>query len=281
MNYLVTGGKGQLGKEVVKLLKEKNMKFTAYDASELDITNKEQVYTILNSDTPDVVLHCAAYTAVDKAEDEGREKNWAVNVEGTRNVAEACKTIEAKLVFISTDYVFDGTYMGEYSETMETNPKNEYGKAKLAGEDIITQLLEKYYIIRTSWVFGEFGNNFVYTMEKLASERNTLTIVNDQIGRPTWTRTLAKFMIHLVEKNQPYGVYHLSNEGQTSWYGFAKEILKDKNIVLKPVTSEEFPQKAYRPKHSVMNLEKARNTGFNILEWTEALTSFKKEDSNE
>lgn len=274
MNYLVTGGNGQLGKEVVKLLKEKNIKFTAYDSSELDITNKEQVYTILNSDKPDVVLHCAAYTAVDKAEDEGKEKNWAVNVEGTRNVAEACKTIEAKLVFISTDYVFDGTYMGEYSEMMETNPKNEYGKAKLAGENIITKVLEKHYIIRTSWVFGEFGNNFVYTMEKLASERDTLTIVNDQIGRPTWTHTLAKFMIHLVEKNQPYGIYHLSNEGQTSWYGFAKEILKDKNIILEPVSSEEFPQKAYRPKHSVMNLEKARNTGFNIPEWTNALNSF-------
>ncbi|MFJ1626543.1 dTDP-4-dehydrorhamnose reductase [Marinilactibacillus psychrotolerans] len=274
MNYLVTGGNGQLGKEVVNLLKEKNMKFTSYDSSELDITNKEQVDTILNSDKPDVVLHCAAYTAVDKAEDEGREKNWIVNVEGTRNVAEACKTIEAKLVFISTDYVFDGTYMGEYSEMMETNPKNEYGKAKLAGENIITKVLEKYYIIRTSWVFGEFGNNFVYTMEKLASERDTLTIVNDQIGRPTWTRTLAEFMIHLVEKNQPYGIYHLSNEGQTSWYGFAKEILKDKNIILEPVSSEEFPQKAYRPKHSVMNLDKARNTGFNVPEWTNALKSF-------
>lgn len=274
MNYLVTGGNGQLGKEVVKLLKEKNIKFTAYDSSELDITNKEQVYTILNSDKPDVVLHCAAYTAVDKAEDEGKEKNWAVNVEGTRNVAEACKTIEAKLVFISTDYVFDGTYMGEYSEMMETNPKNEYGKAKLAGENVVSELLEEYYIIRTSWVFGEFGNNFVYTMEKLASERDTLTIVNDQIGRPTWTRTLAEFMIHLVEKNQPYGIYHLSNEGQTSWYGFAKEILKDKNIILEPVSSEEFPQKAYRPKHSVMNLDKARNTGFNVPEWTNALKSF-------
>lgn len=276
MNYLVTGGNGQLGKEVVNLLKEKNMKFTSYDSSELDITNKEQVDIILNSDKPDVVLHCAAYTAVDKAEDEGREKNWIVNVEGTRNVAEVCKTINAKFVFISTDYVFDGTYMGEYSEMMETNPKNEYGKAKLAGENVVSELLEEYYIIRTSWVFGEFGNNFVYTMQKLAAERDTLNVVNDQVGRPTWTRTLAKFMIHLVEKNQPYGIYHLSNEGQTSWYGFAKEILKDKKIVLKPVKSEEFPQKAYRPKHSVMNLEKAINTGFNIPEWTNALDTFLK-----
>lgn len=280
MNYLVTGGNGQLGKEVVKLLKEKNIKFTAYDSSELDITNKEQVYTILNSDKPDVVLHCAAYTAVDKAEDEGKEKNWAVNVEGTRNVAEACKTIEAKLVFISTDYVFDGTYMGEYSEMMETNPKNEYGKAKLAGENLVSELLEEYYIIRTSWVFGEFGNNFVYTMQKLAAERDTLTIVNDQIGRPTWTHTLAKFMIHLVEKNQSYGLYHLSNEEETTWYGFAKEILKDTDIVINPVTSVEFPQKAYRPKHSVMNIEKAKNTGFEIIDWKKALKLFLKKKKN-
>ncbi|MFL2060992.1 dTDP-4-dehydrorhamnose reductase [Marinilactibacillus psychrotolerans] len=280
MNYLVTGGNGQLGKEVVKLLKEKNIKFTAYDSSELDITNKEQVYTILNSDKPDVVLHCAAYTAVDKAEDEGKEKNWAVNVEGTRNVAEACKTIEAKLVFISTDYVFDGTYMGEYSEMMETNPKNEYGKAKLAGENLVSELLEEYYIIRTSWVFGEFGNNFVYTMQKLAAERDTLNVVNDQIGRPTWTRTLAEFMIYLIEKNQSYGLYHLSNEEETTWYGFAKEILKDTDIVINPVTSVEFPQKAYRPKHSVMNIEKAKNTGFEIIDWKKALKLFLKKKKN-
>lgn len=280
MNYLVTGGNGQLGKEVVNLLKEKNMKFTSYDSSELDITNKEQVDTILNSDKPDIVLHCAAYTAVDKAEDEGREKNWIVNVEGTRNVAEVCKTINAKFVFISTDYVFDGTYMGEYSEMMETNPKNEYGKAKLAGENVVSELLEEYYIIRTSWVFGEFGNNFVYTMQKLAAERDILNVVNDQVGRPTWTRTLAEFMIYLIEKNQSYGLYHLSNEEETSWYGFAKEILKDTDIVINPVTSVEFPQKAYRPKHSVMNIEKAKNTGFEIIDWKKALKLFLKKKKN-
>lgn len=280
MNYLVTGGNGQLGKEVVNLLKEKNMKFTSYDSSELDITNKEQVDTILNSDKPDIVLHCAAYTAVDKAEDEGREKNWIVNVEGTRNVAEVCKTINAKFVFISTDYVFDGTYMGEYSEMMETNPKNEYGKAKLAGENVVSELLEEYYIIRTSWVFGEFGNNFVYTMQKLAAERDILNVVNDQVGRPTWTRTLAEFMIYLIEKNQSYGLYHLSNEEETTWYGFAKEILKDTDIVINPVTSVEFPQKAYRPKHSVMNIEKAKNTGFEIIDWKKALKLFLKKKKN-
>lgn len=274
MRYLVTGGSGQLGKEVSELLTEKNLTFTAYDSTELDITNKEMVNQILEKDQPDVVLHCAAYTAVDKAEDEGKEKNWAVNVEGTRNVAAACKQLGAKFVFISTDYIFDGTYIGEYSEKAKANPKNEYGKAKLAGEKAIEELLEEYYIIRTSWVFGEYGNNFVFTMQRLAAERDILTVVSDQIGRPTWTRTLAEFMVHLIEQDQSFGVYHLSNEEQTSWYGFAKEILKETDTVVKPITSDEFPQKAYRPKHSVMNLEKAKSTGFEIIDWQEALKSF-------
>lgn len=271
MMFLVTGSQGQLGKEVVKLLKEKNFQFTAYNSSELDITDIEKVKKVLNTDKPDVVLHCAAYTAVDKAEDEGKEQNWSVNVEGTKNVAEACNQIGAKLVYISTDYVFDGTYMGEYKEDMEPNPKNEYGKAKLAGEKVIVKTLEEYYIIRTSWVFGEYGKNFVYTMLRLASNHDTLTVVSDQIGRPTWTRTLAEFMLHLVEGEHDYGIYHLSNDEQTSWYGFAKEILKEEDVTVKPVTSEEYPQKAYRPKHSVMNLQKAKATGFEIIEWREAL----------
>lgn len=276
MQYLVTGSNGQLGKEVVNLLEERQLSYTAYNSSELDITDVQTVNHIFENDQPDVVLHCAAYTAVDKAEDEGKEKNWKVNVEGTRNVAEACKQVDAKMIFISTDYVFDGTYIGEYLETADTNPQNEYGKAKLAGEGIVADTLDNYFIIRTSWVFGEFGNNFVYTMKRLAKEREKLTIVSDQIGRPTWTKTLAEFMIHLVETNQEYGIYHLSNEEQTSWFGFAKEILKNEDVKVRPVTSEEFPQKAYRPKHSVMSLDKAKSTGFNLITWQEALNQLLK-----
>lgn len=276
MNYLITGGNGQLGKEVTKLLEEKKLNYASYGSSDLNITDVHSVKTIFEKDKPDIVFHCAAYTAVDKAEDDGKELNWKVNVEGTRNIAEACKQAGAKMVFISTDYVFDGTYTGEYSETSDTNPQNEYGKAKLAGEKIVAEILDDYYTIRTSWVFGEFGNNFVYTMKRLVEDRDELTIVSDQIGRPTWTRTLAEFMLHLIETKQEYGIYHLSNEEQTSWYGFAKEILKDEEVKVKPVTSEEFPQKAFRPKHSVMNLEKAKRTGFEIIQWQEALMYFLK-----
>lgn len=274
MKILVTGGKGQLGTEVTKLLEEKGIDYISLDSDELDILNKSELERIFKIQSPDIVFHCAAYTAVDKAEDEGREVNWAVNVEGTRNVAKVSKEIDATFVYISTDYVFDGTSQEEYKEDDETNPKNEYGKAKLAGENIVKEELNKYYIIRTSWVFGEFGNNFVYSMLRLAKQHKKLTIVNDQLGRPTWTRTLAEFMLHLVETDQKYGIYNMSNDGQCTWYDFAKEILKNEKVKLKPITSEEFPQKAYRPKHSVMSLEKAKSTNFDIVHWKDALSQF-------
>lgn len=274
MKILVTGGKGQLGTEVTKLLEEKNIDYVSLDSDELNILNKSQLERVCKIQKPHVIFHCAAYTAVDKAEDEGKEANWAVNVEGTKNIASVSKKIKAKLVYISTDYVFDGTSLEEYSEEDETNPKNEYGKAKLAGENAVKVDLDEYYIVRTSWVFGEFGNNFVYSMQRLAKQHKELTIVNDQLGRPTWTRTLAEFMLHLIVTEQEYGVYHLSNDGQCTWYDFAIEILKNEKVKIKPVTSEEFPQKAYRPKHSVMSLEKAKSTNFDLITWKEALSQF-------
>lgn len=203
--------------------------------------------------------------------------NWQVNEDGTRNVAEAAKRVGAKMVYISTDYVFDGTNSDEYQVDDPTNPKNEYGKAKLAGEQAVKDALDDYYIIRTSWVFGKYGKNFVYTMLRLAKDHDKLTVVDDQFGRPTWTRTLAEFMIYLVDNDQPFGTYQLSNEGSCSWYEFASEILKDKDVEVAPVTSEAYPQKAYRPRHSIMNLDKAENTGFKILRWQEALQKFLKE----
>lgn len=274
MKVLVTGGNGQLGTEVTKLLEEKNVEHVSFDSEELDILDKEKVHELFTKEQPTVIFHCAAYTAVDNAEDVGKEANWKVNVEGTRHVAESAKEVGAMVVYISTDYVFDGKVEEEYTEESETNPKNEYGKAKLAGEKVIQDVLDNYYIVRTSWVFGAFGSNFVYTMQRLAKECETLTIVNDQLGRPTWTRTLAEFMLHLIETNPEKGLYHLSNEGQCTWYEFAKEILKNEEVSVQPVTSEEFPQKAYRPKHSVMSLKKAKATGFDIPTWKEALKSF-------
>lgn len=219
-------------------------------------------------------LEIAAYTKVDLAEDEGHELNWQVNVNGTKNIADAAELHDAKLVAVSTDYVFDGTNGEDYLETDPVNPKNAYGRAKLAGELAVTESHANAYIVRTSWVFGEFGNNFVYTMQRLAATHPKLTVVNDQLGRPTWTRTLAEFMLHLVNVQAAYGTYHLSNDGTATWFDFAREILKDTDVEVAPVTSEEFPKKAYRPKHSVMSLDKAKATGFEILNWREALEMF-------
>lgn len=273
---LVTGANGQLGTEVCHLLDEKKIKYVGTTTEILDITNQEQVLSFIQELQPSVIYHCAAYTAVDKAEDEGKEMNYLVNVEGTRNIALAAKSVGATLVYISTDYVFDGTSETAYETDDQTNPQTEYGKAKLSGEQIIQELVEKYYIIRTSWVFGRYGANFVYTMQRLAETRDTLTIVSDQYGRPTWTRTLAEFMDFVIEKQAPYGVYHLSNEGTCSWYEFAKEILKDhKELTILPVTSEEFPQKAKRPKNSVMSLNKTKQLGFSNYSWKSALNKSK------
>ncbi|WP_337090097.1 dTDP-4-dehydrorhamnose reductase [Leuconostoc pseudomesenteroides] len=274
MKYLITGAHGQLGQEVQKLLRERGLTFVAYDSKALDITNREAVMATFKAEQPDVVLHAAAYTKVDLAEDEGRAMNWQVNVTGTKNIADAAKQYGAKLVAVSTDYVFDGLNVGEYRETDPVNPRNAYGRAKLAGELAVTESGAAAYIVRTSWVFGEFGNNFVYTMQRLAESHPKLTVVNDQLGRPTWTRTLAEFMLHLIAVEATYGIYHLSNDETATWFDFAKEILKDTTVVVEPVTSAEFPQKAYRPKHSVMNLEKAKATGFEIPSWREALQSF-------
>lgn len=274
MKYLITGAHGQLGQEVQKLLRERGLTFVAYDSKALDITNREAVMATFKAEQPDVVLHAAAYTKVDLAEDEGRTMNWQVNVTGTKNIADAAKQYGAKLVAVSTDYVFDGLNVGEYRETDPVNPRNAYGRAKLAGELAVTESGAAAYIVRTSWVFGEFGNNFVYTMQRLAESHPKLTVVNDQLGRPTWTRTLAEFMLHLIAVEATYGVYHLSNDETATWFDFAKEILKDTAVEVEPLTSAEFPQKAYRPKHSVMNLEKAKSTGFEILSWREALKRF-------
>lgn len=275
MKYLVVGAKGQLGQELVKLLSERNLDFVAYGSSALDITDRNKVLEVFRSEQPNVILDAAAYTAVDNAEDEGKDVNWLVNAEGSKNLAEAAKEIGATLIYVSTDYVFNGIKSGFYLENDIVNPQNEYGKSKLAGEYATATSGAKYYIVRTSWVFGEFGNNFVYTMQRLGSKLEKLSVVNDQHGRPTWTRTLSEFMIHLTNVEAEYGIYHLSNDGEATWYEFANEILKDVDVTVEPVSSEQFPTKAYRPENSVMNLTKAKATGFKIPSWQEALQMFK------
>lgn len=269
---LITGGNGQLGTELRNLLDEQGLDYVSTDAAEMDITSADATAKFIAELKPELVYHCAAYTAVDKAEDEGKELDEKINVDGTRNVAAAAEAVGATLVYISTDYVFDGTKKeGMYGTDDLTNPQNEYGRTKLLGEEIVKETMSKYYIIRTSWVFGIYGHNFVFTMQKLAETRNQLTVVNDQFGRPTWTRTLAEFMTFVIKKNAPYGVYHLSNENSCNWYEFAKEILKDTDVEVLPVDSSQFPQKAKRPQHSVMDLSKAEALGFNIPTWQDAL----------
>ena len=274
MTILITGSKGQLGMELQKLLDEKGMNYTATDSGEMDITNKTAVDAFFQKVNPTLVFHCAAYTAVDKAEDEGKDLNEKVNAIGTKTIADAAEAHGAVMVYISTDYVFDGNNSKEYTEIDQANPQNEYGRMKYEGEQWVQNICSKYYIIRTSWVFGEFGNNFVYTMLRLAKTHPVLTVVDDQIGRPTWTRTLAAFMLHLLDTDAVFGLYHLSNDGSCSWYEFACEILKDYDVEVKPVSSAEYPQKAYRPKHSIMDLSKAKETGFQIPTWKEALSQF-------
>ena len=272
---LITGGHGQLGTELRHLLDEKKLEYLSTDADQLDITDKEGTYKFITDMKPEIIYHCAAYTAVDKAEDEGKELDEKINVEGTRNVAEAAKAAGATLIYISTDYVFDGKKKeGMYQVDDTTNPLSEYGRTKLLGEKAVQETMDDYYIIRTSWVFGIYGHNFIYTMQKLAKTHDRLTVVNDQFGRPTWTRTLAEFRVFVIEKKAPFGIYHLSNENSCSWYEFAKEILKDTDVEVAPVTSEEDPQKATRPQYSIMDLSKAKGLGFEIPTWQEALNSF-------
>jgi len=271
---MIVGASGQLGQELQRYLKELGIEFDALTEKDLDITKLDKVQAKVAELKPEVLYDCAAYTAVDKAEDEGKELNWIVNVDGTKNLAQVAAEQGVKLVYVSTDYIFDGTNMGEYMEDDPANPKNEYGRAKWAGEEAVRNSGADYYIARTSWVFGEFGHNFVFTMQNLAKTHDKLTVVNDQMGRPTWTRTLAEFMVHLVQTNATSGTYQLSNDNIATWFDFAQEILKDTDVEVSPVTSEQFPQKAYRPQHSVMNLDKAKSTGFNIPTWQDALASF-------
>ena len=269
---LLTGGNGQLGTELRHLLDEKGVKHVSTDAKEMDITDAQATMDYITNLKPTVIYHCAAYTAVDKAEDEGKALDEKINVDGTRNVALAAKEVGATLVYISTDYVFDGKLKdGEYAVDAPINPLNEYGRTKALGEKAVQEIMDDYYIIRTSWVFGKYGHNFVFTMQKLAETRDELTIVNDQFGRPTWTRTLAEFMYFVIDQKAPFGIYHLSNDNACSWYEFAKEILKDIDVKVLPVTSEQFPQKATRPQYSVMDLSKAKALGFHIPTWQEAL----------
>lgn len=278
IEILITGSDGQLGTELRMLLDRHGIKYRAMNSRQLDITDKDKVDSYFAINRPKIVFDCAAYTAVELAEVEpGKTTNRRVNFFGTKNLAEASEHANATLVYISTDYVFDGRNLEQYKEDDIPNPLNQYGLEKLHGENIIREKMSKYYIIRTSWVFGKYGKNFVYTMSNIARLQKSVSVVDDQVGRPTWTRTLSEFMLHVVREKSAYGIYNFSNKKTCTWYEFATEILKNKNIEVVPIESESLSQKALRPQHSVMCLSKSDDTGFSNITWQEALGRFMQE----
>lgn len=253
MKVLVTGVGGQLGYDVIKELKKRNIDCIGADRAEFDITDFGAAHKFITNYMPDAVIHCSAYTAVDKAEDEP-ELCHLVNAVGTENIAKICKEIDAKMIYISTDYVFDGTKDGFYEVDDTPNPINVYGKTKLEGEIAVQKTLEKYFIVRISWVFGVNGNNFVKTMLRLGKERSELNVVADQIGSPTYTADLAPLLVDMVQTDK-YGIYHATNEGECTWAEFAEEIFKVAGIDVKVnrITTAEYPTKAKRPVNSRMS----------------------------
>jgi len=265
MKVLVTGADGQLGYDVVKKLKKINIEHIGVDKKDFDLTNEKETKEFILDYEPDVIVHCAAYTDVDQAEVD-KERCYQVNVEGTRYVAEAAKELNAKMLYISTDYVFDGQGEEPFEVTDQPNPINYYGETKYQGEKQVQKLVDKYYIVRTSWVFGEHGNNFVKTMLKLGKERDEISVVADQYGSPTYTGDLAELIFQMI-KTGKYGVYHATNEGFCSWYEVAKEIFEavDINIKVKPVNSDEFETKARRPKNSKLSKQTLVGNNFDLM----------------
>jgi dTDP-4-dehydrorhamnose reductase len=277
---LITGANGQLGKELVEYFSNYNdFEVFGFGREDLDITNHAQVEKIFTEIKPTIVIHSAAYTKVDLAETDP-DSAYLVNSVGSRNVAISSEKIGSKLVYVSTDYVFDGTGNEPYNEYMPTNPIGVYGKSKLAGEQFVKDFHNKFFIVRTSWVYGKYGNNFVKTMLHLGKEKSKLSVVNDQVGCPTYTLDLAASIFDIVATSK-YGVYHVSNSGSCSWYEFAKEIFNQVGIQveLNPCTSEEFPRPAPRPTHSVFDHMGLRINGFpSVRNWKEALNEFIKKN---
>src|SRR5690606_32248668 len=241
MKILVTGYTGQLGYDVVERGIKLGFYMVGVGSKELDITKPIDVYSYVKKINPDAIIHCAAYTAVDKAEDD-RETAWNVNVEGTKYLASAAKEISAKFMYISTDYVFNGEGELPFQETDETKPIGYYGETKYQGEQIVQSILDDWFIVRISWVFGINGNNFVKTMLRLSETRNELNVVGDQIGSPTYTFDLAKLLIDMIQSDR-YGLYHASNEGFCSWANFAQEVFRqaNKDIKVNSISTDEYP----------------------------------------
>ncbi len=275
MKVLVTGVKGQLGFDVVNELTKRNMEAVGVDIDEMDITDAASVDKVIKAAAPDAVIHCAAFTAVDAAED-NEELCRKVNVEGPRNIAKVCKELDIKMIQISTDYVFDGTGERPWEPDDVCNPKSVYGQTKYEGEQAVKSILDKYFIVRIAWAFGINGKNFVKTMLNLAKTHDSLTVVDDQFGCPTYTYDLARLLVDMIQTDK-YGTYHATNEGSCSWYEFACAIFKEAGVDIKvtPVSSAEYGAKANRPFNSRMSKEKLTANGFDRLPtWQDALKRY-------
>lgn len=262
---LVTGSNGQLGFDVIKELQKRKLEYVGSVRSDFDITSYDEVEGYILNLKPECIIHCAAYTAVDKAEDE-KEICYKINVLGTENIAKACKKVNAKMIYISSDYVFDGSGNMPHQINEAANPLSVYGKSKYKGELKVKEYLDKYFIVRTSWVFGANGNNFVKTMLRLGNERSSINVVSDQIGSPTYTVDLAKLLCDMA-LSEKYGTYHGTNEGFCSWAQFAEKIMKIANLDCKInyIKTEEYKTKAVRPLNSKLSKENILENGFEML----------------
>ncbi len=287
MRVFVTGVAGQLGYDVMNELKRRGHESIGVDIEEMDITDAQAVKRVITEAHPDAVIHCAAWTAVDAAEDEdkmGRVR--AVNVGGTENIAKVCQEIDCKMLYLSTDYVFDGKGTRPWEPEDDRKPLNVYGQTKYEGELAVEKYLQKFFIVRIAWVFGVNGNNFIKTMLNVGKTHDKLTVVNDQIGTPTYTYDLSRLLVDMVETDQ-YGHYHATNEGgYISWFEFALEIFRqavalgrteydNMHLSVVPVSSEKYPAKAKRPSNSRMSKQKLIEQGFKLLPtWQDALARY-------
>lgn len=274
-NILVTGSTGQLGSDVVKELLKRGYSTLSPNRSELNLCSEDNIRNYILNSNCEAIVHCAAYTQVDKAEDE-KDLCIKINATATKHIAKCAKILDIPMIYISTDYVFDGTKDGKYTENDETNPINIYGESKLAGEKYVQEILDKYYIVRTSWVFNINGKNFIETMLRLSKVNNQLSIVNDQIGSPTYTKDLSRLLVDMLETSK-YGLYHATNEGYCSWYEFADTIFKlaNINIDIKAINSNEYASRAKRPLNSKLSKDKLIEYGFKPLpHWEDALKDY-------
>ena len=278
MKVLVTGVKGQLGHDVMNELALRGIEGFGVDVEEMHITDRTACENVISQEKPDALIHCAAYTAVDAAED-NLELCRKINAEGTRNIARVCKAMDIKMMYISTDYVFNGGGERPWEPDDHREPLNVYGLTKYEGEIAVEQNVQKYFIVRIAWVFGVNGKNFIKTMLRLGKEKGAVSVVDDQIGSPTYTYDLARLLVDMIQTDK-YGRYHATNEGLCSWYEFACEIFRQAGmdeVKVTPVDSDGFPAKAKRPSNSRMSKEKLTENGFERLpSWQNALERYLK-----